>query len=98
MLLRRLLVEGCGERRGGGVTDGDGYGGEARRRGAGTGGSDDRGLGLAEEPLDGLAVGLVTKLASELEDTGGTNDGHADAPPSAVDLAVAVLCGRFLDG
>lgn len=34
-------------------------GGERGRCGAGAGGGDDGGLGLAEEPLDGLAVGLV---------------------------------------
>lgn len=72
--------------------------GEARRSGAGAGSGDDGGFRLAEEPLDGLAVGLVAELARELEDAGGADDRHANAAPAAVDLAVAVLGRRFLDG
>lgn len=52
---------------------------------------------MAEEPLDGLAVGFVTELASQLENTGGANDRHAYSPAAAIDLAVAVLGGRLLD-
>lgn len=53
---------------------------------------------MTEEPLDGLTVGFVTQLASELEDSGGANDGHPDPPASTIDLAVTVLGGRLLDG
>lgn len=81
-----------------GRADGDGGGGRLLRGDARPGGGDDGGLGLAEEPLDGLAVGLVAELAGELEDAGGADDGHADAAAAAVDLAVAVLGGRLANG
>lgn len=81
-----------------GAGGGVGGGGEAGGGGAGAGGGDDGGLGLAEEPLDGLAVGLVPELARQLEDTCGADDRHADAAAAAVDLRVAVFRGRFLDG
>lgn len=48
---------------------------------------------MAEEPLDGLAVGAVTEFSGELEDPGGAESRHADAPSAAVDLGVAVLGG-----
>jgi len=75
-----------------------GDGGERGRCGAGAGGGYDGGLGLAEEPLDGLAVGLVAELARELEDARRAYDRHANTPPPAVDLAVTVLGRRFLNG
>ncbi|KAL2339371.1 hypothetical protein Fmac_007311 [Flemingia macrophylla] len=75
-----------------------GDGGEGGGGGAGAGGGDDGGLSLAEEPLDGLAVGLVAELPRELEDAGGADDGHANAAAAAVHLAVAVLGWRLLDG
>ena len=83
---------------GGGAERGRGGGGEGRRRGAGAGGGDDGGLGLAEQPLYGLAVGLVAELPRELEHAGRADDGHADAAPTAVHLAVTVLGGRLADG
>lgn len=93
---------GSGRRREGGraaaSSNGDGDGGEAGGGGSGSSGGYDRGLGLAEKPLDGLAVGLVTELTSELEDTGGADDGHADAPATAINFAVTVLRGGLLDG
>ncbi|WVY93781.1 hypothetical protein V8G54_032869 [Vigna mungo] len=55
----RLVVGGGGrrrERRGVGGAYGEGDGREAGRRGACAGGGDDGRLGLAQEPLDGLAV------------------------------------------
>lgn len=93
------MVEGSGYGGGGGivvVAEGDGDGGEAGGGGPGAGGGDDGGFSLAEEPLDGLAVGLVAELAGELEDTCGADDWHADATTSAVDLAVSVLSRGFL--
>ncbi|KAM1037049.1 hypothetical protein FF1_031956 [Malus domestica] len=51
---------------------------------------DDGGLSLADEPLDGLAVGLVAELTCELEDTCCADDGHADAAAPSIDLAVSV--------
>lgn len=53
---------------------------------------------MAEEPLDGLAVGFVAELSGQLEDSSGAYDRHADSPPSPVDFAVSVLGRRFLDG
>ena len=82
----------------GGGADGEGDGGEAGGGGSGAGGGDDGGLGLAEEPLDGLTVGLVAKLARELEHTCGAYDWHPYAAPSAVHLAVTVLRRRLLNG
>ena len=78
---------GGGGDRGGGGGDGGGW------DGAGAGGGDNGGLGLAEEPLDGLSVGAVAELAGELEDAGGAEERHADAAAPAVDLGVAVLGG-----
>jgi len=97
----RLVVGGAGgrgERRGVGGAHGERHGGEAGGRGAGPGGGDDGRLGLAEEPLDGLAVGLVPQLARELEDARRAYYGHSYAAPAAVDLAVSVLGWRLLDG
>jgi hypothetical protein len=75
---------------------GGGCGAEGGRGGSRARGGDDGRLGLAEEPLDGLAVRLVPELSGELEDAGGADDGHADA--AAVHLAVPVLGGRLADG
>lgn len=84
---------------GGGVgEDGPGGGGDGGGDRAGAGGSDDGGLGLAEEPLDGLAVGAVAELAGELEDAGGGERRHADPAAAAVDLGVAVLAANGRDG
>lgn len=85
---------------------GAGVGGEGGRGGveggggdgAGAGGGDDGGLGLVEEPLDGLAVGLVAQFAGELEDAGGAEGGHADSAAAAVHFLVAVLVGGALGG
>ncbi|VFQ90527.1 unnamed protein product [Cuscuta campestris] len=76
---------------------GGGCGESGGRDGPGTGGGDDGGLGLLEEPLDGLAVGLVAEFAGELEDPGGAEGGHADSPATAVDLLVPVFVGAPLD-
>lgn len=81
----------------GGAAERDRDGGEAGGGGAGAGGGDDGGLSLTEEPLDGLAIGLVAELARELEDAGGADDWHPYTAAAAVDFAVTVLGGRFLD-
>lgn len=77
------------------AADGEVEGGVVGGDGAGAGGGDDGRLGLLEEPLDGLAVGLVAQFTGELEDTGGAGGGHADAATAAVDLGVAVFGGAF---
>lgn len=71
-----------------------GGGGNGCRDGAGSGGGDDGGFCLAEQPLDGLAVGAVTQLASELEYPGSTEGWHADAAAAPVDLGVTVSGAR----
>lgn len=45
---------------------------------------------MAEEPLDGLAVGAVAELAGQLEDPSRAHGRHPDPPASPVDLRVAV--------
>ena len=70
-------------------------GGEIGGNGAGSGGGDDGRLRLVEEPLDGLAVGLVAQFSGQLEDPGGAQDGHADAAPPAIHLGVPVFRGLF---
>lgn len=88
-------------RQGGGIdaaSHGNGDVGEASRSGPGTGGSYDGGLGLSEEPLNGLTVRFVTELTSQLKDTCSANDGHTDSPTATVYFAVTVLGGRLLDG
>lgn len=94
-----LLIEGGGDRRGGGggVPDGDGDSREASRDGASTSGGYNRRLGLAEEPLNSLAIGFVAELPCELKYSGGADNRHAYAPASAINLAMAVLGGRLLD-
>jgi hypothetical protein len=89
-LLLLLVVGGGGGRgrRGGGDEDG--------RGGAGARGGHDGGLGLAEQPLDGLAVGLEPQLAGELEHARRAHDRHAHAPPAPVHLAVPVLAAALL--
>ena len=86
-----------GDRHGGaGASEGDVKGGEVGRDGAGASGGDHGGLGLLEEPLDGLSFGLVAELARKLEDAGGAECRHANAVPAAVHLGVAVLGGGSL--
>ncbi|KAJ4900394.1 Uncharacterized protein Rs2_14345 [Raphanus sativus] len=103
---RRLVVQG---RRGqsavrgsgdnGGVSpDRDRRGGETRRSRAGSRRGDDRRLGLAEKPLDRLAVGFVAELSRQLEHASRADDRHPDPPPSPVDFAVSVFRRRFLHG
>lgn len=46
---------------------------------------------MLEQPLDRFSVGLVAELASELENPSSTQDRHADAPPPAIDLRVAIF-------
>lgn len=58
---------------------------------AGSGGGDHRGLGLLEQPLDGLAVGLVAKLSGQLENPSCARRRHSDPTAPAVDLSVPVL-------
>nr|GLL45613.1 protein EI24 homolog [Ipomoea trifida] len=65
--------------------------GEIRRDGAGAGGGDDSRLGLMQEPLNCLAVGLVPQFPRQLENPSGASRRHADAPPSAVHLRVPIL-------
>lgn len=75
-----------------GGREGGGDGGErGRRDGPGPRGGDDGRLRLLEQPLDGLAVGLVAELPRELEDPGGAQRRHPDPPPPPVHLGVAVL-------
>ena len=66
--------------------------------GAGASGGDHSRLGLLEQPLDGLAVGLVTQFARELEDPSGAECRHSDTAASAVDLGVSVLGRSSLRG
>lgn len=79
------------------MVGGGGDGGEACGGGACTGSGYNGGLGLSEEPLNGLAIGLVAELTSELEHSGGADYGHADAAAATVDFAMTVLGGRLLD-
>lgn len=64
-----------------------------RRDGARACGGDDGRLGLLQQPLHRLAVGLVAELPRELEDPRGAERGHPDPAAPAVDLGVAVLVG-----
>jgi hypothetical protein len=74
-----------------------GHGGErGRRYGPRAGGGDDGRLGLLQQPLHGLAVGLVTELPGQLEDPRGAEGRHPDPAAPAVDLGVAVLVGAPL--
>lgn len=81
---------------GGGAVEVGGGGGERRRCGAGSGGGDDGRLSLTEEPLDGLAIGLVTEFTCQLKHTCRADDWHPYPPPTAVHLAVPVLRWRLL--
>jgi hypothetical protein len=84
---------------GGGAGGRGGGAGEDGGLGARAGGREDGGLGLAEQPLDGLAVGLEPQLAGELEHARRAHDRHPHAPPTSVHLAVPVLAAaraRFL--
>ncbi|PON60337.1 hypothetical protein PanWU01x14_153230, partial [Parasponia andersonii] len=74
-------------RRGGGRGGGEDRSGRGRAR---AGGGDDGGLSLAEEPLDGLAVGSVAELPGQLEDTGRAHGRHPNPAASPVHLGVAV--------
>ena len=70
----------------------------SRRRRQGwcrTRGREDGGLGLAEQPLNGLAVGLEPQLAGELEHARRAHDRHPHAPPMPVHLAVPVHIGAI---
>ena len=68
-------------------------GGEVGGNGACPSGGDDGGLRLLEEPLDGLAVRLMSQLTRELEHSGSAGRRHADPAASPIDLRVAVLGG-----
>uniref|UniRef100_A0A804P124 Uncharacterized protein n=1 Tax=Zea mays TaxID=4577 RepID=A0A804P124_MAIZE len=101
VLRRREVVEGDGAGgggrvgRAGGGAEGDGERGEVRRDGPGAGGGDDGGLGLLQQPLDGLAVGLVAQLPRELEHPRRAQRRHPYPAPAALHLGVAVLGGPF---
>jgi len=69
--------------------------GEISGDGAGSGGGDDGGLGLLEEPLDGLAVGLVAQFSGQLENPGGAGGGHSNSAAAAVDFGMPVLGGSL---
>ncbi|KAG0470974.1 hypothetical protein HPP92_015520 [Vanilla planifolia] len=73
------------------AAEGDVEGGVVGWDGAGTGGGKDGRLSLLEQPLYGLAIGLVAKFTGELEDSGGARGRHADAPAPAFYLGVTVL-------
>lgn len=90
------MVEGSGDASTRRASDGDGDGGEAGRGCSGARGCYDRRLGLAEQPLDGLAVRFVAQFAGQLEYPGRANDRHTDSPPAPVDFAMTVLGGRLL--
>lgn len=92
----RVVVVRPGEPRVGRGERGRDGGERGRRYGAGAGGGDDGRLGLLQQPLHGLAVGLVAELPRELEDPSGAERGHPDPAAPAVDLGVAVLVGAPL--
>lgn len=71
--------------------------GEISRGGTSTSSGNNGRLSLAKEPLDGLAVGFMTKLSSQLKYSGGADDGHTDAAATAVDFTVTVLRRGFFD-
>jgi hypothetical protein len=73
-----------------GAADGYGDGGD----GAGAGGLDDGLFGVFKEPPDGLAVGLVTEFAGQLEDPGGAGGWYSDPPTTTLHLCMPVLRGR----
>ena len=79
----------CGGRRG--------CSGRRRRErdGVSVGGGVDGRLGLLQQPLHGLAVGLA-EPPREMEDPRSTLRGHQDPATPAVDLGVAVLVGAPL--
>lgn len=91
-----VVVRPAGERGGGRGERGRDGGERGRRYGPRAGGGDDGRLGLLQQPLDGLAVGLVAELARELEDPRGAERRHPDPAPPAVHLGVAVLVGAPL--
>ena len=84
-------VVGGGGEGGAGAAEGDVQRREVRRDGAGAGGGDDSGLGLPEQPLDGLTVGLVAELARQLEHPRRASRRHPDPPPPPLHLGVSVL-------
>ena len=84
----------CRER-GAAAAEGDVECGEISGDGAGPGGGDDGGLGLLEEPLDGLSVGLVTQFPGQLENPSSTGGGHSDSAAAAVNLGMPVLGGSL---
>jgi len=81
--------------RGAAAAEGDVEGGEISGDGAGSGGGDDGGLGLLEEPLDGLAIGLVAQFSGQLENPSGAGGGHSNSAAAAVDFGVPVLGGSL---
>ena len=94
-----MEVAGAGVDDGGGdvgggedVVDGEGVNG---MHGVGVGGGVDGRLGLLQQPLHGLAVGLA-EPPREMEDPRSTLRGHQDPATPAVDLGVAVLVGALL--
>lgn len=76
---------------GAGAAEGDVERSEVGGDGAGAGGGDDGGLGLPEQPLDGLTVGLVAELARQLEHPRRARRRHPDPPPPPLHLGVSVL-------
>jgi len=87
-----------GRESGAAATEGDVEGGEIGGDGTGSGGGDDGGLGLLEEPLDGLAVGLMAQFSGELENPSGAGGRHSNSAAAAVDFGVPVLGGSLRVG
>jgi hypothetical protein len=86
---------GAGGGGGGAGADGDVKRGVVGRDGAGAGSRQDGRLRLLQQPLDGLAVGLVAELAGQLEHPRRAQRRHPNPPPPPVHLGVPVL-GRPL--
>ena len=83
---------------GAGAAEGDVEGGEVSGDSAGAGGSNDGWLRLLEEPLDGLAVRLVSQLTRELEHPSGAESRHSNSTTATVDLRVPVFGGGSFGG
>lgn len=78
---RRCRRRGRGSRR---------RGGGGGRVDAATGGGDDRGLRLAEKPLDSLPVGLMAEFPRQLEDPRRADRRQPHSPPPPVHLRMTI--------
>jgi hypothetical protein len=104
VLLRQEVVVGRGAGGGGrvrgvGGAEGNGERGEVSRdgrRGPRASGGNDGGLRLLQQPLDGLAVGLVAQLPRELEHPRLAQHRQPYLPPAALHLGVPAFGGCLL--